>query len=309
MDIIVVSSREGQMKRYSLQWRRFWVWLPFVVLALGLLALAAAAGYALRAPASTLPAGLIATWTDEATQQRALVESARTRANEEARALARRLALIQAQTMRLEAVSDRLGVAAGLDPDEFSFDDAAAVGGPETDTPSYDFEFGEVVASLTEIERKLGDRERQLRVLEDLLLAGRLEEQRKPSGWPVAAGFISSVFGMRADPFTGRRSIHEGVDFAARAGTEIYAVGSGVVTYSARRGGYGNMVEISHGNGYTTRYSHNQRNIVREGDRVYKGQLIALIGSTGRATGPHLHFEVLYDGRIVNPQKYIQAAR
>jgi murein DD-endopeptidase MepM/ murein hydrolase activator NlpD len=309
MDIIVVSSREGQMRRYSLEWRRFWVWLPFVLLFGGSMAAAGAFGYWLRAPGATLPHGLIANWSAEVEQQRAALEETRLRAGEEARALARRVAQLQAHVLRLEAVGARLTQVAGLEAGEFDFGAEPSLGGPEVAALNPDIEFSDVFSSLQAFERKLTDRERQLRVLEDLVVVSRLQNEVQPSGWPVRTGWISSVFGMRTDPFTGRRAIHEGIDFAAREGTSVQAVGAGIVTFSGVRSGYGKIVEVNHGNGYVTRYSHNQRNLVREGERVYKGHPIATVGSSGRSTGPHLHFEVLYNGRVVNPQKYIQAAR
>lgn len=308
MDIIVVSSREGQMRRLTLEWRRFWVWLPAVLLMVGALAGAGALGYWLRAPAATLPHGLIANWSAEVQQQQAALEETRLRASEEARALARRVALLQAHVLRLEAVGARLTQVAGLESGEFDFGADPSVGGPEIPLPEADLEYSDVFHSLEAFERKLIDRERQLRVLEDLVVVSRLQNEVRPSGWPVKTGWISSVFGMRTDPFTGRRAIHEGIDFAAREGTSVQAVGAGIVTFAGVRSGYGKIVEVNHGNGYVTRYSHNQRNLVREGERVYKGHPIATVGSSGRSTGPHLHFEVLYNGRVVNPQKYIQAA-
>ena len=125
----------------------------------------------------------------------------------------------------------------------------------------------------------------------------------------MKSGFVSSLFGHRRDPISGRRTIHEGIDFAANTGTDIYTVGSGIVIMSGMLGAYGRVVEINHGNGYVTRYAHTSANLVKVGERVTKGQLIAKVGMTGRSTGPHLHFEVFYNGQVVNPQRYIQAAR
>jgi murein DD-endopeptidase MepM/ murein hydrolase activator NlpD len=135
-----------------------------------------------------------------------------------------------------------------------------------------------------------------------------LEAQILPTGRPIPDGWISSYFGARTDPFTGLREYHKGLDFAGKDGEEIYAVASGLVTWSAARFGYGQMVEINHGNGYITRYAHNRTNLVKVGDVVTKGQRIALMGSTGRSTGPHVHFEVLKNGRVVDPAKYVYAA-
>ena len=133
-----------------------------------------------------------------------------------------------------------------------------------------------------------------------------LNERVYPQGRPVKSGWLSSYFGKRTDPFTGKPANHTGIDFAGKRGDEIVAVADGVVTWSGDRYGYGVMVEINHGNGYSTRYAHNSENRVSVGDEVKKGQVVALMGKTGRATGPNLHFEVLHDGRRVNPVTYIR---
>ncbi len=120
---------------------------------------------------------------------------------------------------------------------------------------------------------------------------------------------MSSSYGYREDPFTGERAWHGGVDFAGREGSPISAVGAGVVTYAGERWGYGNLVEVTHGDGYVTRYGHNSRILVEEGEVVRRGDQVAEMGSTGRSTGPHVHLEVLKDGESVNPWKYVQAER
>ncbi|UCE89604.1 MAG: M23 family metallopeptidase, partial [Pseudomonadota bacterium] len=136
-----------------------------------------------------------------------------------------------------------------------------------------------------------------------------LQAEVMPAGRPVKRGWLSSYFGKRTDPFTGRRVHHAGVDFAGKLGSDVVAVAAGVVTYSGKRYGYGNLVEIDHGNGYSTRYGHNRENLVKVGDTLKKGHLIAKMGSSGRSTGPHVHFEVLLNGRAVNPKKYVHASR
>ena len=155
------------------------------------------------------------------------------------------------------------------------------------------------------LSRQMDDREVELGVLENLILSRNLNEQIKPKGRPVTDGWISSYFGSRSDPFTGYTAVHKGVDFAGRSGAQVIAVATGVVTWSRERFGYGKMVEINHGNGFVTRYAHNERNLVSVGETVQKGQPIALMGSTGRATGPNLHFEVLRNGRQVNPLQFV----
>lgn len=159
---------------------------------------------------------------------------------------------------------------------------------------------------LEELALQVENRSDQLTVLERLLTSRRVSEEQRPEGRPVESGWLSSYFGKRTDPFSGKQSFHAGIDFAGNEGSNVLAVASGVVTWSGKRYGYGKMVEISHGNGLVTRYAHNSENLVEVGDTVKKGQTIALMGRSGRATGPHVHFEVLKNDRKVNPLKYVQ---
>jgi murein DD-endopeptidase MepM/ murein hydrolase activator NlpD len=122
----------------------------------------------------------------------------------------------------------------------------------------------------------------------------------------VESGYISSLYGQRTDPFDGNQASHHGIDFAAVAGTQVLAVADGVVSHTGTDGGYGRMVEITHGNGYVTRYAHNAKLLVKPGQTVKRGDPIALMGSTGRSTGPHVHFEVLRDGRPMNPLSFVR---
>lgn len=167
-------------------------------------------------------------------------------------------------------------------------------------------------ASITDLDRELarfaahiGDREQQLDMLESLLSNRKLQEQASLSGKPVKKGYMSSRYGWRSDPITGKRSMHTGLDFAGKTGSAVVAVASGVVSWTGKNSGYGNVVEISHGDGLITRYAHNKENLVVSGDLVRKGETIALMGSSGRVTGPHVHFEVYKNGRTVDPSTYI----
>jgi len=146
-------------------------------------------------------------------------------------------------------------------------------------------------------------------VLETLMMNRNLQAEVMPAGRPITRGWLSSYFGIRTDPFNGRRVHHKGVDFAGKMGSDVVSVAAGVVTYSGKRSGYGNLVEINHGNGYSTRYGHSSELLVKVGDTVKKGQKVAKMGTSGRSTGPHVHFEVLLNGRAVNPKKYIHASR
>ena len=152
----------------------------------------------------------------------------------------------------------------------------------------------------------LADRDIQLGVLSELLDRQAVNAEANPEGRPIKSGWLSSPYGYRNDPFHGRRTWHQGIDFAGREGAEIIAVASGVVSFSGERSGYGNIVEVSHGNGLKTRYAHNRENVVSVGDLVRRGDTVALMGSTGRSTGPHVHFEVYKHGRPVDPSSYIR---
>ncbi len=222
-------------------------------------------------------------------------------------ALSIRIAQMNARVIRLDALGRRLTEMAEIEDGEFDFDSEPAVGGPEEPTSAgSNVAVPDVLDAMTLLDAQLENRESQLDVLEGVIMGENLKERVYPQGRPVKSGWLSSYFGKRTDPFTGKPANHTGVDFAGKMGAEIVAVADGVVTWSANRYGYGIMVEINHGNGYATRYAHNSENLVAVGDEVKKGQIIALMGETGRATGPNLHFEVLRNGSRVNPVKFIR---
>jgi murein DD-endopeptidase MepM/ murein hydrolase activator NlpD len=247
-------------------------------------------------------------WQDQITQQRQEISAVRRQQTSNFDALALRAGHLRAHVTRLNAMGSRMVEMADLPPGEFDFSADPALGGPQYTGYQRSAELGEVLDELDRLAAQLRDSDEQLVVMEEVLRDRDLHAQISPTGKPVASGWISSGFGKRSDPVTGKQKFHRGVDFAGRAGSQVLAVASGVVTGSDRRAGYGNMVEISHGNGFVTRYSHNSENAVKKGETVDKGQLIAKMGSTGRATGPHVHFEVVRDGKIVNPSRYIRKA-
>ena len=204
------------------------------------------------------------------------------------------------------AEADHPADPAFFDVGEFDFSSMPSLGGPEEPLAVADtHQMSTLLTALDQLGAQLDDRQQQLNVLEDFLLNRKLRDEVHPEGRPVTSGYISSMFGNRTDPFTGRAAFHKGVDFAGREGAGVVAVASGVVIWSGDRYGYGQMVEINHGNGYVTRYAHNSENLVAVGDTVKRGETIAVMGSTGRATGPNLHFEVLHNGRVVNPLSYV----
>jgi murein DD-endopeptidase MepM/ murein hydrolase activator NlpD len=221
-------------------------------------------------------------------------------------ALARKMGEMQAQVLRMEALGERLAELGKLDRTEFDFGSVPAMGGPET-PDDLATRLPELLQDLEDLARRIEDRETKLGVLEDLLLQRQVREDTRPAGRPVAAGWISSHYGWRRDPISGRKNMHHGLDFAGKPGTEIVAVADGLVVAAESRSGYGRMVEIRHGNGYVTRYAHNRTLLVEKGDLVRQGQVIATMGSSGRTTGTHLHFEVIRDGKTVNPLRFVKS--
>lgn len=240
-------------------------------------------------------------------EQEAQIIVARQKAEDTLDALAIQLGRMNAHVVRIDALGQRLTEMADLEDGEFDFETAPPIGGPEETDYLVDMDEAGLLGQLDALSSQLADRRKQLGVLESVLLTRNVSQAIHPQGRPVQGGWISSYFGTRTDPFTGKTARHKGVDFAGKAGADIVAVGAGIVTYSGNRYGYGMMVEIDHGNGYITRYAHNSENTVNVGEEVSKGQVIGFIGSTGRATGPNLHFEVIKDGQVQDPVKFIKA--
>lgn len=233
----------------------------------------------------------------------------RVSAEEHIDALALRMGELNAHVIRLNALGSRLTGMADLDNGEFDFRNAPALGGPAElpDRAGATGQLPRLLANYELLEATLEGQVQQLNTLERLMLNRKLSDRAYPRGRPVKSGWLSSYFGKRSDPLSGKSSWHKGVDFAGKRGDPVIAVSDGVVSYSGDRYGYGNLVEVRHGNGYVTRYGHNQENLVAVGDTVGQGQTIALIGATGRSTGPHVHFEVHRNGQVVDPAKYIRS--
>jgi len=247
--------------------------------------------------------------TGELEQAREQIDTIRQENEDTLDAMAIRIAQMNARMIRLDALGRRLTDMANLEDGEFDFDELPAMGGPEEPVATgSNVAVPEVVEAMQTLDLQLDNREAQLGVLESVIANQNLKQRVYPQGRPVSAGWISSYFGKRTDPFTGKPANHTGIDFAGKSGADVVAVADGVVTWSSKRYGYGLMVEINHGNGYTTRYAHNSENLVAVGEEVKKGQVVALMGETGRATGPNLHFEVLRNGRRMNPVNFIRSA-
>ena len=216
------------------------------------------------------------------------------------------LAELQSRVTRLDAVGMNLTQSAGFEPGEFNFNVPPALGGPLMASQDDARELipaleGELFALSTALD----DREVQLDILSELIQGEQVKSDATPSGRPILSGWLSSRYGSRIDPFSGKKAWHEGIDFAGREGANIVAVASGVVSWSGERAGYGKMIEVAHGDGVITRYAHNQENRVKVGDMVRRGDVVALMGNSGRSTGPHVHFEVHKNGRPVDPASYL----
>lgn len=244
-------------------------------------------------------------WSEDIATQADTLERLKQESEEQVEALTLRLAMLQARLLRMEALGERITTVAQLDSGEFNFSSPPAVGGPLL-ADSVPYSPPDFVEALTDLEQQIANRAQQLEILEGLMLERQFESDVFITGRPVKQGWMSSPFGRRTDPFTGQLAWHSGVDFATgAAGEDVIAVAAGVVTASGERQGYGLTVDVNHGNGYVTRYGHAEKLLVDVGEIIQKGQTIALVGSTGRSTGPHVHFEVYKHGRVVDPSSYI----
>ncbi|HEX4869848.1 MAG TPA: peptidoglycan DD-metalloendopeptidase family protein [Moraxellaceae bacterium] len=232
-------------------------------------------------------------------------------ARDQLKAMSSRMAEMQAQLMRLDALGEHLAESANLNPAEFeSAAKKPPMGGPLSQDLTVLSDGGAgLQLRLQELSEQIAMKEAQLQALDSLMSGQRALPKSYLAHMPVRTGYMSSNYGYRTDPFTGHAAFHGGIDFAGAEGTHVFAVAPGIVTWAGAKTGYGNLVEISHGDGVSTRYAHASRVMVKVGDLVSKDQLVALMGSTGRSTGPHLHYEVLRDGKQVDPATYIAQAR
>lgn len=240
--------------------------------------------------------------------QQAEAEKNRVYLQQSLNAMAIKVGEMQAQMLRIDALGERVAKVAGIKKEEFQFDQKPGRGGPEPSSDMQPVQLADFRIDLDRLAKQLDDRADRVAVMESMLSRERVKQNAMPSARPVLTGFYSSNFGWRIDPFTGLRAMHEGVDFMAPVGAPITAAAGGIVVYSDYHQGYGNMIEIDHGNGLISRYAHASKRLVKEGDVVLRGQKIGEVGSTGRSTGPHLHFEVLNQGVPQNPTRYLHTA-
>jgi murein DD-endopeptidase MepM/ murein hydrolase activator NlpD len=307
MNVILVGKNHGKSRVIPLHAP---VLAVAALLVLALVSVAAWSGYrvALIAaePQEPVRNQLVSEWQQKLNKQREQLEQVRENARHQMDALTLRIGELQGRLLRLDALGQRFVESGMVASGEFNFDQPPAMGGPEESAgPAEAFSVPELSRMIDELAARIDDRERQLRLLDEVSSQSRLEEERYVEGRPITWGWLSSRYGYRSDPFTGKRAWHAGVDLAGKDGSDIIATAGGVVTYAGERHGYGNLVEVDHGDGLVTRYAHCKTLKVEVGDLVQKGQVLALMGSTGRSTGPHVHFEVLRNGKTENPQTYI----
>ena len=302
MNVIFLSKRDGRARQLDLA--RPLTLTVVAIVVLGFLGSAFALGVQLgRGNHERLVLSDTVRFGTVLAEQKKQIEDLKQQLQLRVDAMAMRLGEMNAHVIRLDALGKRLTEMADIDSREFNFDRDPPRGGPEGEGTSA--EIPDLSSMLSQLEQRVDLRESQLSALENLILARELKQEIHPEGRPVANGFISSYFGERSDPFDGREAFHKGVDFAATQGSNVTAVAAGVVTWAGERSGYGKLIEINHGDGFLTRYAHNERTLVTVGQTVKRGEPVALMGSTGRSTGPHVHFEVLRNGRQVDPLSFV----
>ena len=309
MQIILVSRTKKVPKTLDLACRRMrWRIATLGVVAVaGCMALGAAVALTVASPRDQA-LSQISELQHKIDAQDAKLGAVKQDAQRNLDALAVKLGQLQAQSTRLNALGERLAQMGKLDDGEFDFDQAPPVGGVE-DTSGAAYTLPQnLESSISQLATQFDGQQAQLTALQSLLMDARIESNLKPTGMPVQ-GYISSYFGGRPDPFSGHAARHTGIDIATPLGTPVHAVAEGMVTFAGIRSGYGDVIEIDHGNGYMTRYAHNSKLIAHPGQRVRVGDVIADAGSTGRSTGSHVHFEVWYKGRVVNPLAYVKSHR
>ena len=305
MQIILISQKNRKTFQLSLTRNKLMLTLLASGMLLGLVffTLGMSKGEGLKNIAST------AMVVEELTEQRQELTRLQTKSRNTLDGIALRVGQMQAEITRLNAVGEHLAKKAKLDISEFDFNVLPAQGSAEVNDSVESFGEGQLLTDITQLEELISVRQQQLEMLDIFSSNKILSKTIRPAGLPVQKGWLSSHFGYRADPFSGKRTFHHGVDIAGKNGSNVVAVASGIVTFAADKNGYGYLIEIDHGEGYVTRYGHNKEILIKTGDLVKQSDVIAKMGSTGRSTGPHVHFEVLKNGKKINPRKFLYASR
>jgi len=307
LNIIFVSSATAQARTLTLDWRHWTlggIGVLVLFLSFTLLFNYVTLRYAAAINHPLLQAIMLA-------DQRAEAQKAQEVLQGHLNSMAVKLGELQAQVLRLDGLGERLAKLAGLKPQELPppLEPGVAPGrGGPAPVSARDLNADEFSTLLAALSRQVDQRSDQLGVLEALLVTDSANRKFLPTRAPIEDGWFSSNYGWRIDPFTGQKSFHEGIDFPAETGTPVIAAASGKVVYAEMHPAYGKMIEIDHGNGLVSRYAHNSALFVKEGDLVLRGQRIATVGSSGRSTGPHLHFEVRLNGTPQNPARFLQPA-
>ena len=219
--------------------------------------------------------------------------------------MAKRLGEMQAKMMQLEALGERVSGLAGVNPGDIK----STLGSGGALVGSRSLTMAELQATLADLDKLTDQRVDLMTVMESRLFDQKIKKLMVPTQQPVIGGVLGSSFGWRIDPVNGQSALHTGLDFPSSQGTPILAAAGGVVVAQEYHPAYGNMVEIDHGNDLVTRYAHASKVLVKKGDLIKRGQKIAEVGSTGRSTGSHLHFEVLVQGVFQDPQKFLTAGQ
>jgi murein DD-endopeptidase MepM/ murein hydrolase activator NlpD len=304
MKLILITSPKSTRHRYD--FGHLWLCIFALVLIVSPFFIGVSAYYLSRSIDNPqLSKAIASSWQRELEDKTQALGELKEKSEADLQALTIRLAEAQTRLIRLEALGSRLIKSAKLREGEFDFSTRPAIGGIHESVDGEVFSRPLFISEIDQLMTSLDQQTQQMKVLESILNNRLVEEEVFLAGRPIHKGWMSSFFGKRLDPFNGRLAQHNGIDFAGKEDAEIIAVASGVVTWSGARYGYGNMVEVDHGAGFKTRYAHNKENLVVMGDIVRKGQMIARMGSTGRSTGPHVHFEVLKNDRPVNPERYV----
>ncbi len=305
MKLIIVVNKTG--KHHNLNINGFLLALTAVGI-LGIPAIVGLLCYQYWPGGVGLDNRMIDQWRDVLKAQQSDVDEARRISSESLDAYTLQLARLQARVMRLDALGERLITYSDIKEGEFDFSQTPGLGGPLTEDDSGNQPISNYFQMLDRLEEDIENRDQQLSILETLLIDQKIRDDIFISGRPIQSGWISSYFGMRNDPINGKRAWHSGVDFAGKADTEVKAVAAGVVKFAGYKNGYGQLIEINHGSGYKTLYGHHKKIHVSVGDIVKKGQVIGIMGNSGRSTGNHVHYEVHKNGRVVDPSSYIHRA-